>query len=121
MGCIGGGIEAPVPDAEKMQELITMAVKEIPKQIKKNDAQFPKDIKKAGSEPFTAPDTTIKLTSESTKEEIHKASIASAFGGKARDEVKDQVWGGLEEDLEGQLPEDAPGLVLFPTLLSVSL
>ncbi len=66
------GLEAPEPelDMEKVGELIETAIKDIPKAVKKNEADFPKQIKKADPDPFVPTDNTMKLTKESTEKDI---------------------------------------------------
>jgi hypothetical protein len=116
MGAVCGALGGDVPevniDMEKVAELTETAIKEIPKQVAENEEQFPKEIAKPeNKDGFTPDDTTVKLTKESTKEDIRKAAIISAFGGTARDEIKESVWGGIEPEAEGQIPEDTPGML----------
>jgi hypothetical protein len=113
MGALCGGANVPKVevDMEAVGQSIVDALKDIPSEVAKNEAQFPHDISKADPEPFQPGDTTMKLNKESTKEDIRKAAVLSACGGKLRETVKDTVWDQIEPKLKEQIPAETPAFL----------
>jgi hypothetical protein len=109
--CGGVGIETPKVDMEKVGSLIETCIKEIPKDVEKNEREFAEEIKKCSGKDFMVPDSTLKLNDKSSKEDIHKAAIISACGSKIRDQIKEQVWGQIEPEVSSQIPAETPSFV----------
>jgi hypothetical protein len=113
------GMEVPEIEVDegKVQEIVEKNGKKIAKKANANYKKFPKETEKCGQTkppvPFEVPEVP-EMTLEhgkAEKKDFVRASVLSASGGTAKDEIADEVWEEMKPELEGQLPPDLPGAV----------
>jgi len=101
--CSGGSGPDLDIKTDRIDEMIKGSLGAAEAQSKELVEIYTAGIAEAGDEPYKVPDSEVEFTKESTKQDIGKAAVATAFAAVDTEELKATIWKEIEADLDKQI------------------